>query len=389
MKYTRTSIALAIGSLAALAAPLAIAQEATGWYAGASVGRSAATVDDSRISSGLAAQGLHGIGISNDDRDTGYKLFGGYQFNPYFGVEGGYVDLGRFGYHASTTPAGTLSGDMRVKGFNLDLVGTLPLTGRLSALGRIGATSLRASDSFSTSGAVVLPYASSNPSERSTGFKAGIGLSYALTPALALRLEAERYRIKDAVGNRGDIDLVSLGIVYRFGTTSAPRPQAVVAAPAPVARAPMLEPAPVAVAPPPAPAPAPPAPAAVMKVSLSADALFDFDKSVIKPAGRDQLDKLAADLRGTRYDAIQVTGHADRLGSHDYNMKLSTRRAEAVAGYLSQSGGIAPGRIAARGVDGKEPVTAPGDCKGTRPTPALIACLQPDRRVDVEVRGER
>jgi OOP family OmpA-OmpF porin len=90
-----------------------------------------------------------------------------------------------------------------------------------------------------------------------------------------------------------------------------------------------------------------------------------------------------------RYDAIQVTGHTDRLGPHDYNMKLSVRRAEAVAAYLSQSAGIAPGRISARGVDGANPVTAAGDCKGNKPTPALVACLQPDRRVEVEVQGER
>ncbi len=385
MKFTRTSIAFALGSLASLAAPFAVAQESSGWYAGGSIGRSAATIDDARITSGLAAQGLGGIGISNDDRSTGYKLFGGYQLNPYFAVEAGLFDLGHFGYHASTTPPGTLSGDMRVKGLNLDLVGTLPLTGQLSALGRIGATSIRASDSFATTGAVVLPYASTNPSERSSGLKAGIGLAYAFTPAVAVRLEAERYRLKDAVGNRGDVDLVSVSLVYRFGTTSAPRPQAVAAAPPAVEMAPMMAAAPMAAA----PAPAAPPDAVPMRVSLSADALFDFDASVIKPAGREQLDKLASDLRGTRYDAIQVTGHTDRLGPHDYNMKLSARRAEAVAGYLTQSAGIAAGRISARGVDGMEPVTAPGDCKGTRPTPALIACLQPDRRVDVEVHGER
>lgn len=383
MKFTRTSIALAIGALAALAPPLADAQDASGWYAGASVGRSAATIDDARITSGLAAQGLGGIAVSNDDRSTGYKVFGGYQVNPYLGIEAGFVDLGHFGYHASTVPAGTLAGDMRVKGMDLDLVGTWPLTGRLSALGRVGATSMRASDSFANTGAVTLPYAGTNPNRRTGGLKAGIGLSYALTPALAVRLEAERYRLKDAVGNRGDVDLFSLGLVYRFGASAAPRPQAIAAAlPAP-------EPAPsapTAVAPPP-PA-APPAAAAPMKVSLSADALFDFDQSVLKPAGREQLDKLAADLRGMHYDAIQVTGHADRLGSHDYNMKLSARRAEAVAGYLSQSAGIAPDRIAARGVDGADPMTAPGECKGTRPTPALVACLQADRRVDVEVNGE-
>ncbi len=389
MNFKQTSIALALGSLALLAAPVAIAQqivqETTGWYAGASAGRSAASIDDARITAGLAAQGLGGILLSNDDRSTGYKLFGGYQINPYLGVEAGFMDLGRFGYLAGTVPAGTLSGDMRVKGFNIDLVGTLPLVGGFSALARVGATSMRASDSFSTTGAVALPYASAQPSQRSTGAKAGIGLSYAVTPALAVRLEAERYRLKDAVGNRGNVDLFSVGLVYRFGGPVA-RPQSIVAAPAVVAattQLPAFAPAPVIAAPP------PPPPSAPIQVTLSADALFDFDQSVIKPTGRQELDRLATDLRGTRYDAIRVTGHADRLGSHDYNMKLSMRRAQAVVAYLSESAGIAPGLIAARGVNGDTPVTAPGDCKGMKPTLALIACLQPDRRVEIEVKGER
>jgi len=256
MKFTRTSIALAVGSLAALAAPVADAQETTGWYAGASAGRSAATIDDARITSGLAAQGLGGIALSRDERSTGYKLFGGYQFNPYFGIEAGFVDLGRFGYRASTLPAGTLSGEMRVKGLNLDLVGTLPLVGGLSALGRVGVTSMRASDSFAATGAVTMPYANAHPSQRSSGLKAGIGLSYALTPSLAVRLEAERYRLKDAVGNRGNVDLVSLGLVYHFGAPARPIP---VAAPARIAAPPPPPPAPPA----PPPAPPPPAPPAV------------------------------------------------------------------------------------------------------------------------------
>ncbi len=383
MNFTRTSIALALGSLAGLAAPLAMAQETPGWYIGGNVGRSTTTIDDPRISNGLAKQGLGGIVIADDDRGHGYKLFGGYQLNPNIGIEAGYVNLGHFGYRASTVPAGTLSGDMGVKGFNLDLVGTLPLVGGLSAIGRIGATSLRASDNFAATGAVVMPYSSASPNQRSTGLKAGLGLSYAFNPSLSMRIEAERYRMKDGVGNRGNVDLVSVGLVYHFGAAPAPVPKAVVAAPPPVQMAP--QPAPVVVA----AAPPPPPPRAPMRVSLAADALFDFDKSVIKPAGREQLDKLAADLRGIRYDTIQVTGHTDRLGSHDYNQKLSERRAQAVAAYLSQSGGIASARITARGVDGAKPVTSPGDCKGNKPTPALVACLQPDRRVDVEVKGER
>ena len=126
-----------------------------------------------------------------------------------------------------------------------------------------------------------------------------------------------------------------------------------------------------------------------MKVTFSADSLFDFDKSVIKPAGQQALDKFVLELRGVQYDAVQVTGHTDRLGSHAYNMKLSTRRAEAVSAYLSRSGDIPAAKISAKGVDGANPVTQPGDCKGNKATPALIACLQPDRRVEVEVTGTR
>jgi OOP family OmpA-OmpF porin len=125
------------------------------------------------------------------------------------------------------------------------------------------------------------------------------------------------------------------------------------------------------------------------KVSFSADSLFDFDKSIVKADGKQELDKFAADLRGVDYDIINVTGHTDRIGSHDYNTKLSTRRAEAVQNYLVQTGGIPASKIAARGVNGADPVTKPGDCVGNKATKALIACLQPDRRVDIEVVGTR
>jgi OOP family OmpA-OmpF porin len=355
----------------------------SGWYGGASVGRSATTIDDTRIRGGLAGQGLGTASIEDRDRSTGYKLFGGYQLNPYVGVEAGLVDLGRFGYTARTTPAGTLNGDIRIRGLNLDLVGTLPLFGKLSALGRVGVTSLKSSDGFSATGAARVPYTNANPSQRSTNLKLGAGLAYAVTDSLSVRLEAERYKLKDAVGNSGHADLVSVGLVYYFG--AKPPPPRMAAAPVVVAAAPA--PAPVA-APMPPPPPPPPAPAAPLRVTLSADSLFDFDQSVIKPQGRAALDKLAGDLRGVRYDSIQVTGHTDRFGSHAYNLKLSARRAQAVADHLARAGVLAGG-ITATGVDGANPVTQPGDCKGSKPTPAVVACLQPDRRVEVVVTGTR
>ena len=102
-----------------------------------------------------------------------------------------------------------------------------------------------------------------------------------------------------------------------------------------------------------------------------------------------QLDQFAADLKGASFDFITVTGHTDRIGPHEYNMKLSTRRAEVVRDYLVGSAGILTDKIAIRGSDGSDPVTKPGECIGEQPTKALIACLQPDRRVDVEVSATR
>lgn len=124
-------------------------------------------------------------------------------------------------------------------------------------------------------------------------------------------------------------------------------------------------------------------------VNLSADFLFDFDKVVVKPSGKQEIDALVADLKGVDFDQILVTGHTDRLGSHAYNLKLSSRRANAVKAYLMESAGIPADRIVAKGIDGANPVTKPGECVGTKRTKALIACLQPDRRVEIEVTGKK
>ena len=107
----------------------------------------------------------------------------------------------------------------------------------------------QARDSFVGTGVVTV--ANPNPRSNDTNYKLGLGLEYALTESLGLRAEAERYRINDAVGNKGDVDLFSLGLVFRFGgRTPAAAPRAVTPAPA---AAPAAAPArrPEAVAPPP------------------------------------------------------------------------------------------------------------------------------------------
>ena len=125
------------------------------------------------------------------------------------------------------------------------------------------------------------------------------------------------------------------------------------------------------------------------EISFSADSLFDFDKWTIKPDGKRALDKFAVDLKGSTFAVIEVNGHADRIGSHAHNQRLSKSRAYAVKSYLVDAAGIPMARVSAKGVDGSNPVTKPGSCVGRKPTPKLIACLQPDRRVDVEVTGTR
>jgi OmpA-OmpF porin, OOP family len=141
---------------------------------------------------------------------------------------------------------------------------------------------------------------------------------------------------------------------------------------------------------PPAPAPAAPAATpkpAAEKITLAADALFDFDKATLRPEGKKSLDELAAKAKGINLEVIIAVGHADRIGDDKYNQKLSEKRSASVKDYLV-SKGIEANRIYAEGKGEKQPVT--GDkCKGDKKTKALIECLQPDRRVEIEVIGTK
>ena len=136
--------------------------------------------------------------------------------------------------------------------------------------------------------------------------------------------------------------------------------------------------------------PAAPAPAPVaQKISLSADALFDFDKAVLLPAGKAKLDELVGKLSGINLEVIIAVGHTDRLGKDAYNQKLSVARAAAVKDYLV-SKKVEPNRVYTEGKGSKAPVT--GDkCqkmgKESGKNAKLVACLQPDRRVEIEVVG--
>lgn len=139
---------------------------------------------------------------------------------------------------------------------------------------------------------------------------------------------------------------------------AAPKVAAVVPAPEPVAVAPIVLAAP---------------PAAAEKVILTEDTMFDFDKAVIKPAGKDALDGLVSKLKGN-LRLVVSTGHTDTTGRPGYNQDLSERRAEAVKAYL-----------VAKGIDGSRiEATGKGE-RETRGNNATAAGRAQDRRVEIEV----
>jgi OOP family OmpA-OmpF porin len=152
-------------------------------------------------------------------------------------------------------------------------------------------------------------------------------------------------------------------------------------APAPAVAPPPPPPPPPA--PPPAPAPAP----QVQKITLASKALFDFDKAVLKPEGMAAIDsEIIAKLKDVqKLELVLVTGHTDRIGTQAYNQKLSERRADAVRNYLV-SKGVAKDKIETLGMGKTQPV--PGVTCTMTATKELIACLAPNRRVEVEVKGE-
>ena len=140
------------------------------------------------------------------------------------------------------------------------------------------------------------------------------------------------------------------------------------------------------VTPAPAPAPAP----TTRRLTLGADGLFKFAKSGFNdllPEGRGRLEALATQLRrdGVVLNSIIITGHTDRIGSDASNVALSQARANTVRDYLIGKG-IDGKLVRAYGAGETQPVT---QCAGERVTPELVVCLQPNRRVDIEVAGQQ
>ena len=176
----------------------AFAQDA-GYYMGASAGQSKTDIDQAPFAA------LGATITRNDEKDSAFRIFGGYQYSKNLAVEVGYIDLGT--YSVSGTIGAlpfTASGD--VTGFSISGVGTVPLTEKLSLLGSVGFLSSKVNAS------ATVATASGIARSRQSDYTAGIGMKYGLTKNIAARLEANYY----GLNNNGSAQMYSLGLQYKF-----------------------------------------------------------------------------------------------------------------------------------------------------------------------------
>lgn len=184
-----------LGFLAASAAGPAAAQD-QGLYVGIQAGvvQYQQTCDD--------------LVVVCDDKDGGGRGFIGYQFNKYWALEGAYANLGAAKLAGTGNTGLPVQGELEVEGFDLLAVATVPLTTRLSFLGKVGAYRMRANFKEVTSG--------TNTGETSAGFAYGLGLGYDLGK-LGIRGEFLRYEnVGGARVGEDSLFLLSLGLLFRF-----------------------------------------------------------------------------------------------------------------------------------------------------------------------------
>ena len=355
----KTAIALVVAGLAAASVAQAAPQENT-FYAGVKAGQ--ASFHDG-IKDNLGS--YHRNSVT-------YGVFGGYQIlnrdNLGLAVELGYDDFGRVKFK----DAGKVAFKHTNHGAHLSFKGSYNLGGLTSALegldvyGRAGVALVRSDYKFydvENGGARV--HAEGRHSLRTSGmFAAGVEYALPSLPELALRLEyqwlARVGKLRTQTGPDSSVDYnpwigsINAGLSYRFGQGAAP-----VVAPEVVSKT----------------------------FSLASDVTFAFGKANLKPQAKATLDGIYGEIAQVNNANVAVAGYTDRIGKDAFNVKLSQRRADSVANYLVAKG-VPAQNISAVGHGKANPVTG-STCDAVKGRKALIACLAPDRRVEIAVNGTK
>ena len=187
------------------------------FYIYGSFGRSDFGLDkntvDGNVRNALVSHGLTDTFTSSlNNKDDGYKLQAGYQFNPYVAIEGGYVQLGRAKY--SVTYQGTTSNaEIDVSGWDFSVVGILPIGSQFNLFAKVGRSTFVGKEKASVAGVSL----DTGEDQTRVGGTYGVGASYSLTKETSLRIEYERFNLSGS-GWTGDpkIKLITLGAAYKF-----------------------------------------------------------------------------------------------------------------------------------------------------------------------------
>lgn len=213
-------LSLATAALFGAAAPAFAADN--GFYVYGSAGLTDTGGRKSQADATIVNAGVTTFTSSADEKDRGYKAQLGYRFNRYFAVEGGYMDLGRYTYHAvATVPVATRDGKGPMDGWNLLAVGSLPLNDQFSLIGKLGVAAQRMK--FHCEGTGI---ACTNPerSANGTSLQYGAGVEWAFTPNWFVRGEyevvqkiGESFNANGTTGtSRADLKMGSVGVGYKF-----------------------------------------------------------------------------------------------------------------------------------------------------------------------------
>jgi len=358
----KTAIALVVAGLAAASVAQAAPQENT-FYAGVKAGQ-ASFHDGIKANTDATNPRSLDFGTGYNRNSFTYGVFGGYQIlnrdNLGLAVELGYDDFGRVKFK----DAGKVAAKHTNHGTHLSLKGSYEVLNGLDVYGKAGVALVRSDYKFYDENGA-RERAEGRHSLRTSGLFA-VGAEYAVLPELAVRLEYQwltrvgKYRTQTTNNSSVDynpwIGSINAGVSYRFG-------QGAVAAPAM-------------------------APEVVSKTfNLNSDVTFAFGKANLKPQAQATLDGIYGEIAQVHSAKVAVAGYTDRIGSDAGNLKLSQRRADTVANYLVQKG-VATNAISATGYGKANPVTG-ATCDQVKGRKALIACLAPDRRVEIAVNGTK
>lgn len=357
----KTAIALVVAGLAAASVAQAAPQENT-FYAGVKAGQG--SFHDGINNNGVIGEALKSSGYGYRRNTFTYGVFGGYQIlnQDNFGLaaELGYDDFGR----AKIREAGKPKAKHTNHGAHLSLKGSYEVLDGLDVYGKAGVALVRSDYKFYEVANGARDRNQGRHSLRTSGLFA-VGAEYAVLPELAVRLEYQwltrvgKYRTQDkpnsAINYNPWIGSINVGISYRFGQGEAP----VVAAPEMVSKT----------------------------FSLNSDVTFAFGKANLKPQAQATLDSVYGEISQVKSAKVAVAGYTDRIGSDAFNVKLSQERADSVANYFVAKG-VAADAISATGYGEANPVTG-ATCDQVKGRKALIACLAPDRRVEIAVNGTK